>query len=92
MHFDIFVHLIVLEIYCLPPMTPTDGMQFASNTLDSNVLFAYGSIVSYICLSNQRFEDGRTTKYIQCGGVGQWNETSFTCDGQFLGALVFYLC
>jgi Sushi repeat (SCR repeat) len=68
--------LAFLAVFCKYLPYPHNGIQ--QPFIDTAQ--PYGTIVHYQCLDGRRFEDGQTSKYIECSKNGQWNDTWLTCE------------
>lgn len=69
-----------IAVYCTDLPVIAAALQIPQASDLPNVLFPYGTTISYQCLDGRRFEDGQVERSISCTINGAWNETKFTCE------------
>jgi len=69
------------ETYCGEPPNISQALQLGLEARASNGLFAYGTVITYLCYGFLRFEDGTSKANITCSQVDTWDQSVFSCAG-----------
>ena len=70
---------IPLAKECTTPEVVQSTTQLGSGT-------SYGTVITYTCTGSTRFEDGTTSKTVEC--MGHWTESNVTCEGMLISLIL----
>jgi len=80
----IYFHCVqAIDIYFLVAVfcgTPPTILNADVIGLATNNVYAYDSLIIYVCINGRKFDDGKTVEQINCVGTGYWTELTYTCQ------------